>query len=99
MGPKLIKLCHHFSASMEARQITFNPASGAFLKDSKSTDPSHNFRPSSLHLNQEPRMPSNLGKNGLLFLVLGNFIRNLRLQTGKKGPLGGLGTDSNHRKK
>ena len=35
-------------------------------------------------------MPSNLGIEWAPFLVLGNFIRNLRLQKGKKGPLGGL---------
>ena len=36
------------------------------------------------------RMPSNLGIKRAPFLVLTNFIRNLRLQKGKKGPLGGL---------
>ena len=35
-------------------------------------------------------MPSNLGKKGAPFLALGNCIRNLGLQKGKKGPLGGL---------
>ena len=34
-------------------------------------------------------MPSNLRMKRAPFLALGNFIRNLGLQKGKKGPLGG----------
>ena len=37
-----------------------------------------------------PRMPSNLEIERAPFLGLGNFIRNLGLQKGEKGPLGGL---------
>ena len=37
-----------------------------------------------------PGMPSNLGIKRAPFLVLGNFIRNLGLEKGKKGPLKGL---------
>ena len=33
-------------------------------------------------------MPSNLGIKGAPCLVLGNFIRNLGLQKGEKGPTG-----------
>ena len=36
------------------------------------------------------RMPSNPGTERAPFLASGKFIRNLGLQKGKKGPLGGL---------
>ena len=46
--------------------------------------------PYTLNTNVFTRMPNNLGMQKAPFLVLGNFIRSLGLQKGKKGPLGNL---------
>ena len=49
-----------------------------------------NSRVEGFGLSLAARMPSNLGIERAPFLVLGNFIRNLGLEKGKKGPLKGL---------